>query len=82
MFPSRCAGIEYFLLQIAKNMSDIEFVINTRDYPQSNKNFGEPLPIFSFSKVRSMFMIKSILNVIYLKFVEQNCMYRLQIIMI
>ncbi|KAK0158537.1 hypothetical protein PV328_009528 [Microctonus aethiopoides] len=50
MFPSRCAGIEYFLLQIAKNMSDIEFVINTRDYPQSNKNFGEPLPIFSFSK--------------------------------
>lgn len=51
MFPSRCAGIEHFILKIAENISDIEFIINTRDYPQSSKHFGEPLPVLSFSKV-------------------------------
>lgn len=51
MFPSRCAGIEHFLLLIINDLPDMEFVINTRDYPQSSKYFNEPLPIFSFSKV-------------------------------
>ncbi|KAL7292873.1 hypothetical protein TKK_0013545 [Trichogramma kaykai] len=50
MFPSRCAGIEYFLTRVITNTTNLELVINTRDYPQSGKHFGEPLPIFSFSK--------------------------------
>ncbi|XP_076247010.1 O-glucosyltransferase rumi homolog [Calliopsis andreniformis] len=50
MFPSRCAGIEHFLLKLASNLPDVELIINTRDYPQSSKHFGGPLPIFSFSK--------------------------------
>lgn len=51
MFPSRCAGIEYFLLKLAPGLTDMDLVINVRDYPQSSKHFGDPLPIFSFSKV-------------------------------
>lgn len=50
MFPSRCAGIEYFISKFKANVSDISLVINTRDYPQSSKHFGQALPIFSFSK--------------------------------
>ncbi|CAL7943446.1 unnamed protein product [Xylocopa violacea] len=50
MFPSRCVGVEYFLLKLAPELSDIDLVINVRDYPQSSKHFGGPLPIFSFSK--------------------------------
>lgn len=53
MFPSRCAGIEHFILKAIKNLPDIDFVVNTRDYPQSSIYFGEALPIFSFSKVIS-----------------------------
>ncbi|XP_066601040.1 O-glucosyltransferase rumi homolog [Prorops nasuta] len=50
MFPSRCAGIEHFLLKVAEKMPDMDLIVNTRDYPQSSKHFGSPLPIFSFSK--------------------------------
>ncbi|KAI4487928.1 hypothetical protein M0802_011690 [Mischocyttarus mexicanus] len=50
MFPSRCAGIEHFIFKIIDNLNDMDLVVNTRDYPQSNKHFGKPLPIFSFSK--------------------------------
>ncbi|XP_051162913.1 O-glucosyltransferase rumi homolog isoform X2 [Leptopilina boulardi] len=50
MFPSRCAGVEHFILNIIDNISDAEVIINTRDYPQSSKHFGNPLPVFSFSK--------------------------------
>ncbi|OAD58998.1 O-glucosyltransferase rumi like protein, partial [Eufriesea mexicana] len=50
MFPSRCAGVEYFLLKLASGLSNMDLVINVRDYPQSSKHFGNPLPIFSFSK--------------------------------
>ncbi|KZC09459.1 PREDICTED: O-glucosyltransferase rumi homolog [Dufourea novaeangliae] len=50
MFPSRCAGIEHFLLKLAPDLPDVDLVINTRDYPQTCKHFGGPLPIFSFSK--------------------------------
>ena len=31
----------------------MEFVVNTRDWPQASRHFGEPLPVFSFSKVIS-----------------------------
>lgn len=51
MFPARCSGIEYFLLQIIGDLSDMDLIINTRDYPQSSKYFGSALPVFSFSKV-------------------------------
>ncbi|CAG5097649.1 Similar to CPIJ013394: O-glucosyltransferase rumi homolog (Culex quinquefasciatus) [Cotesia congregata] len=50
MFPSRCAGIEHFINKIVANVTDTEFLINTRDYPQSSRHFGTALPIFSFSK--------------------------------
>ncbi|XP_043498721.1 O-glucosyltransferase rumi homolog [Polistes fuscatus] len=50
MFPSRCAGIEHFIFKIIDNLTDMDLVVNTRDYPQSNKHFGKPLPILSFSK--------------------------------
>ncbi|XP_076636795.1 O-glucosyltransferase rumi homolog [Colletes latitarsis] len=50
MFPSRCSGIEHFLLKLAPDLPDVDLVVNTRDYPQSSKYFGGPLPIFSFSK--------------------------------
>lgn len=57
MFPSRCAGIEYFINQVISNISDISMVINTRDYPQSSKHFDQELPIFSFSKVNFIFAL-------------------------
>ncbi|KAG7205856.1 hypothetical protein KM043_007790 [Ampulex compressa] len=50
MFPSRCTGIEHFLLKIISDLPDMDLVINTRDYPQSSIHFGGPLPVFSFSK--------------------------------
>ncbi|XP_043287825.1 O-glucosyltransferase rumi homolog [Venturia canescens] len=59
MFPSRCAGIEYFILKVAKKINrDIEFVVNTRDYPQSARYFGTAQPIFSFSKTPEYFDIR------------------------
>lgn len=52
MFPARCAGIEHFMFKVAKHLDrNIEFVVNTRDYPQSGKYFGKAQPILSFSKV-------------------------------
>ena len=50
MFPFRCVGIEHFLLEVAKDLPDTEFVVNVRDWPQASKH-GPPLPVFSFSKV-------------------------------
>lgn len=72
MFPSRCSGIEHFLLKLVPGLIDMDLVINVRDYPQSNKYFGSPLPIFSFSKVnKTLFKLcnfilstRNILNII------------------
>lgn len=50
MFPARCAGIEHFLLKVIDNLSDMDLIINTRDYPQSSEYFSNAMPIFSFSK--------------------------------
>ncbi|XP_011349109.1 O-glucosyltransferase rumi homolog isoform X2 [Ooceraea biroi] len=50
MFPARCAGIEHFLLKVIGNLSDMDLVINTRDYPHSSEYFGNAMPLFSFSK--------------------------------
>lgn len=51
MFPSRCKGVEYFLLKAVTKLPDIEMIINVRDWPQVNKDWGIQGPIFSFSKV-------------------------------
>lgn len=51
MFPARCSGVEHFIAQILGGLPDMEMVINVRDWPQDVKWGGEPLPIFSFSKV-------------------------------
>nr|CAG4640923.1 EOG090X07KN [Eulimnadia texana] len=56
MFPSRCSGIEHFVLKIIKNLPDMELIVNTRDWPQVSKHFGTPLPIFSFSKVQKQYL--------------------------
>nr|CAG4650212.1 EOG090X07KN [Sida crystallina] len=50
LFPSRCSGIEHFILKVIKDIPDVEVIINTRDWPQSSKHFGQPLPILSFSR--------------------------------
>lgn len=52
MFPARCEGIEHFLSKIQLNTPDVEFILNTRDWPQIIKHYGDPKPVFSFSKVR------------------------------
>ncbi|WAR25266.1 PGLT1-like protein [Mya arenaria] len=50
MFPARCSGVEHFILEIIKKLPDMEFILNTRDWPQSSR-YQDPLPVFSFSKV-------------------------------
>lgn len=52
MFPSRCSGIEHFILKIIDDLPDMELAINVHDYPQATK-FKDPLPVFSFSKIAS-----------------------------
>lgn len=50
MFPSRCSGIEHFILKIIDKLPDLEMVINTRDWPQIHRSYGMKMPVFSFSK--------------------------------
>nr|XP_022914467.1 O-glucosyltransferase rumi homolog [Onthophagus taurus] len=50
MFPSRCLGIEHFLLNLLPHLPDMEFIINSRDWPQIHKDYGVFGPVFSFSK--------------------------------
>lgn len=57
MFPSRCSGIEYFLKQLIAVLPNMEFIVNTRDYPQVAKNLNQIVPVFSFSKTRSYYDI-------------------------
>lgn len=49
MFPFRCSGVEHFILKIIDQLPDLEFVLNTKDWPQAHKRYN-PLPVFSFSK--------------------------------
>ncbi|KAL3200615.1 hypothetical protein MRX96_012897 [Rhipicephalus microplus] len=51
MFPFRCLGVEHFILKIVDDLPDVEFVLNTRDWPQAHR-LVESLPVFSFSKTR------------------------------
>ncbi|XP_050005038.1 protein O-glucosyltransferase 1 [Alexandromys fortis] len=50
MFPSRCSGVEHFLLAVIQRLPDMEMVINVRDYPQVPKWMEPTIPVFSFSK--------------------------------
>ncbi|XP_037041149.1 O-glucosyltransferase rumi homolog [Bradysia coprophila] len=50
MFPSRCAGIEHFLMQLLPRLKDTEILINCRDWPQIHTDWGVRGPVFSFSK--------------------------------
>lgn len=46
IFPARNFGIEHFLLNIVDSLPDMEFIVNTYDWPQNQYN----IPILSFSK--------------------------------
>jgi protein glucosyltransferase len=46
IFPARNYGIEHFLLNIIDTLPDMEFLLNTYDWPQNQQK----IPIFSFSK--------------------------------
>ena len=46
IFPARNYGIEHFLLNIIDALPNMEFLVNTYDWPQHQPN----VPIFSFSK--------------------------------
>lgn len=50
MFPARCSGIEYFIKQYLNILPNMEMIINCRDWPQINRNWGDMGPVFSFSK--------------------------------
>ncbi|XP_037074133.1 O-glucosyltransferase rumi homolog [Pollicipes pollicipes] len=50
MFEFRCRGVEHFILQLVDTLPDMEFVLNTRDWPMVNLHHGRRLPVFSFSK--------------------------------
>ncbi|KAG7463702.1 hypothetical protein MATL_G00179440 [Megalops atlanticus] len=50
MFPSRCSGVEHFILQVIDRLPDMEMVINVRDYPQVPHWVHPVLPVLSFSK--------------------------------
>uniref|UniRef100_A0A1B0FIL8 Glycosyl transferase CAP10 domain-containing protein n=1 Tax=Glossina morsitans morsitans TaxID=37546 RepID=A0A1B0FIL8_GLOMM len=53
MFPSRCEGIQHFILKLLPELPDMDLVINTRDWPQVPLGFNaESKPVFSFSKTK------------------------------
>ena len=65
MFPFRNSGVEHFILKIIDKLPDSEFLLNTRDWPQTVSWQSKKFPIFSFSKVVCIFLFYS-LHVIFL----------------
>lgn len=57
IFPARCLGVEHFLFELIDNLPDMDLVINTRDYPQIHKEYGDFGPVFSFSKTSDYYDI-------------------------
>ncbi len=49
LFPSRCEGVEHFILKAIDWLPNMDLIINVRDYPQVHKSWNA-LPVFSFSK--------------------------------
>lgn len=47
--PSRCQGVEHFLLQLLPSLPDFEIIVNIQDHPHVHPR-GPHFPIFSFSK--------------------------------
>ena len=37
VFPSRCKGVEHFILKLAPKLDDFELVLNTYDWPHINR---------------------------------------------
>lgn len=56
MFPFRCSGVEHFVLELLPDLLDMEFILNTRDWPQVPKHM-KSLPVFSFSKTANFWDI-------------------------
>jgi EGF-domain serine glucosyl/xylosyltransferase len=50
----RNKGVEHFILKIINKLPDMEFILNTHDWPYGNKWSNNIFPIFSFSKVVSI----------------------------
>lgn len=50
LFPARCSGIEYFIKKALSNLPNMDVIINCRDWPQINRNYGAQGPVLSFSK--------------------------------
>ncbi|KAK9497368.1 hypothetical protein O3M35_004700 [Rhynocoris fuscipes] len=50
MFPSRCEGVEYFLINLKNELPNLDLCINFHDWPQIEKHHKKLIPIFSFSK--------------------------------
>ncbi|XP_038208712.1 O-glucosyltransferase rumi homolog [Zerene cesonia] len=52
-FPARCTGVEHYLKALAQKLPNIELSVNTRDWPQVNRLWGNKnIPVFSFSKTK------------------------------
>ncbi|XP_039765507.1 O-glucosyltransferase rumi homolog [Pararge aegeria] len=57
-FPARCAGIEHYLKSLSPKLPNMELAINTRDWPQVNREWGhKAAPVFSFSKTKEYYDI-------------------------
>ncbi|XP_031769652.2 O-glucosyltransferase rumi homolog isoform X2 [Galleria mellonella] len=57
-FPARCAGVEHYLGAVAPKLPNLEFIVNTRDWPQVNHAWGNrKAPVFSFSKTNDYYDI-------------------------
>lgn len=54
---SRCSGVEHFILEVIDRLPDLEMVVNVRDYPQVPTWVQPTLPVFSFSKVRTLGLV-------------------------
>jgi protein glucosyltransferase len=37
LFPSRCEGVDHFLLKLKDRLPDLEMVVNTHDWPFINR---------------------------------------------
>ena len=57
----RCKGVEHFILEIIDRLPDMEFILNSRDYPRVHKR-APPLPVFSFSKPVSLLSLALVLS--------------------
>nr|CAG4646318.1 EOG090X07KN [Macrothrix elegans] len=48
MFPSRCSGIQHFIKKVIDQLPDMEFIVNTRDWPQTPDYLDITYPAWTF----------------------------------